>query len=74
MTCTDEQLSGGTVAVLVKYKGIITVLNKVFKICDLAEAVQKTCPIEGGKHDISVTETFPSYAPSVSFKTRMQFF
>ena len=53
-------------AVLVKYKGIITVLNKVFKICDLAEAVQKTCPIDGGKHEISVTETFPSYAPSVS--------
>ena len=53
-------------AVLIKYRGIITVINKIFQICDLAEAVQKTCPIEEGDHLIEVTETFPSYAPSVS--------
>ena len=62
MTCTDEQLSGGTVAVLIKYKGNITVLNKVFNICDLV----KTCPIDGGELKMSLTETIPSYAPSVS--------
>ena len=53
-------------AVLIKYRGIITVINKIFQICDLAKAVQKTCPIEEGDHLIEVTETFPSYAPSVS--------
>ena len=66
MKCADEQLDSGTVAVLVKYKGIITVINKVFQICELAAAVQKTCPIDEGKHEIAITDTFPSYAPSVS--------
>ena len=65
-TCTDEQLNGGTVSVLVKYRGIITVLNKVFQICNLAKAVQMTCPIDKGNREISVSEVFPSYAPSVS--------
>ena len=64
--CTDEQLDSGTVAVLIKYKGIITVINKVFQICELAAAVQKTCPIDEGKHEIAITDTLPSYAPAVS--------
>lgn len=53
-------------AVLIKYRGIITVINKLFKICDLAKQVEKTCPIDEGNHQVTVTETFPSYAPSVS--------
>ena len=53
-------------SVLIKYQNVITVLKKTFQICELAEAVQKHCPIDEGKHEIIVTETFPSYAPSVS--------
>ena len=41
---TDEELDGGTVSVLVKYRDIITVINKTFKICELTAAVQKSCP------------------------------
>ena len=63
---SDQQLDGGTVSVLIKYQNVITVLKKTFQICELAEAVQKHCPIDEGKHEIVVTETFPSYAPSVS--------
>ena len=63
---TDEELDGGTVSVLVKYRDIITVINKTFRICELTAAVQKSCPIEEGNHKIVVTETFPGYAPSVS--------
>ena len=66
IVCTDEQVDGGTVSVLVKYRDIITVINKTFKICELTAAVQKSCPIEEGNHNIVVTEAFPSYAPSVS--------
>ena len=63
---TDEELDGGIVSVLVKYRDIITVINKTLKICELTAAVQTSCPIEEGNHKIVVTETFPSYAPSVS--------
>ena len=63
---TDEELDGGTVSVLVKYRDIITVINKTLKICELTAVVQKSCPIEEGNHKIVVTETFLSYAPSVS--------
>jgi hypothetical protein len=52
--------------VLVKYSDIITVIKKTFSICQLTAAVLKSCPIEEGNHKIVVTETFPSYAPSVS--------
>ena len=65
-TNTDEAIDGGTVSVLVKYRDIITVINKTFKICELTAAVQWSCPIEEGDHKIVITETFPSYAPSVS--------
>ena len=51
---------------LVKYRDIITVINKTFTICELTAAVQKSCPIEEGSHKIVVMETFPGYAPSVS--------
>ena len=65
-TNTDEELDGGTVSVLVKYRDIITVINKTFTICELTAAVQKSCPIEEGSHNIVVMEMFPDYAPSVS--------
>ena len=63
---TDEAVDGGTVSVVVKYRDIITVINKTFKICELTAAVQWSCPIAEGDHKIVITETFPSYAPSVS--------
>ena len=61
----DEEVDGGTVSVLVKYSDIITVIKKTFSICRLTAAVLKSCPIEEGNHKIVITETFPSYAPSV---------
>ena len=61
----DEEIDGGTVSVLVKYSDIITVIKKTFSICRLTAAVLKSCPIEEGNHKIVVTETLPSYAPSV---------
>ena len=67
---SDEKLDGGTVSVLVKYRDIITVINKTFDICTLTTAVQKSCPIEEGEHKITVTETFPSYAPLVSHSSQ----
>lgn len=59
-------MTGGTVKVSIKYMSIIPVVNKQFQLCNLAISVLKTCPLEAGIHEATLTDSLPSYAPSVS--------
>ena len=61
-----QNVTGGIVKVSIKYMSIIPVVNKQFQLCNLAISVLKTCPLEAGVHEATLTESLPSYAPSVS--------
>ena len=61
-----ENVTGGIVKVSINYMNIIPVVDKQFQLCNLAISVLKTCPLEAGVHEATLTESLPSYAPSVS--------
>ena len=64
--CVGQKVTGGTVRVYIKYKSFIPVVNKQYQLCDLARSVQDSCPLEAGAHEATITQSFPSYSPSVS--------
>ena len=63
---TAEQVTAGTVKIVVKYS-IITVLNKSYSLCDLLAQAGTKCPVAPGTYTSSITETIPSSAPSVRY-------
>ncbi len=60
-----EQISSGSLKIYIKYKNYIPVVSKTLSICDLATYIGESCPLDAGTHSLSITEVFPSYAPSV---------
>lgn len=51
---------------MVLYKKIIPIVKTTMKICQLVSYFGESCPISAGTHTVSYTQTFPSYALSVS--------
>ncbi len=60
----DEVITDGTINLLIKYDGFITVVKKTEDICTSGDV---TCPIAAGNYTESVTEFIPSSVPSVCF-------
>ena len=65
--CTDEELSGGKISMVMKYRNSIPVLKKKYDICDLASDMEESCPLEAGVQEVSFILSIPNYAPSVSY-------
>ncbi|KAM9962891.1 hypothetical protein ACTFIW_006112 [Dictyostelium discoideum] len=57
----DETVTGGNVAVKVKY-GFITLINENVSICSSQDPL--SCPIAAGDYQKNMTEMIPSDAPS----------
>lgn len=60
---TGETVSGGQIAVKVKY-GIITVFHQTLNLCDVAKDANFPCPISPGTH--AVTYKLPENIPNIS--------
>ena len=63
---TVEEVEGGYLTILVKYKNYIPVMNKKKDLCNIPDILQEACPLQAGIHEATLTQKFPSYAPSVS--------
>lgn len=61
-----EEVDGGYLTILVKYKNYIPVMNKKRNLCNIPDILEDSCPLQPGIHDATLIQKFPSYAPSVS--------
>ena len=60
-----EEVEGGSLNILVKYK-YIPVMNKKKDLCNIPDILADSCPLQPGVHEATFVHKFPSYAPSVS--------
>ena len=57
---TDEQVTGGNIAVKAKL-GFITLLNKTYPLCTEAKAINETCPLAPvSDGTIQINEALPN--------------
>ena len=61
---TDEEVTGGQIEIDLKW-GFLPINQKV-DLCDAVKQTGKSCPLQAGTQTISVKQTIPSEAPSVS--------
>lgn len=58
-----EEVEGGSLNILVKYKNYFPVMNKKEDLCNIPNILSESCPLQAGTHDATFVQTFPSYAP-----------
>ena len=63
-TSTDEEVTGGQIEIDLKW-GIFPINQKV-DLCDALKQAGRSCPLQAGTQTISVVQTIPGDAPSVS--------
>ena len=63
-TTTGEEVTGGQIEISLKW-GFLPIDQKV-DLCDALKQAGKSCPLEPGTQTLSVVQTIPSEAPSVS--------
>ena len=61
-----QKVSSGSVKILIKYKNLFPVVIKTMELCTMLSYVGESCPMAAGTHELSSSQSFPSYAPSVS--------
>ncbi|KAJ3225017.1 Phosphatidylglycerol/phosphatidylinositol transfer protein [Clydaea vesicula] len=61
----EDIVEGATVKVVAKVGNIITVLDKVFNLCEQAATANITCPIKVGPNEFGVKLLVPSNTPSI---------
>jgi hypothetical protein len=64
---TAEEVDGGSLLILVKYKNYFPVVNQKKDLCDIPDILSEPCPLQTGVHDATISQTFPGYAPSGSY-------
>ena len=60
-----EEVEGGSLNILVKYK-YIPVMNKKKDLCNIPDILADSCPLQPGVHEATFIQKFPSHAPYVS--------
>ena len=67
MLAIDETVTGGDIEVSLKW-GFLPIDQKV-NLCDALKEAGKSCPLQPGAQTLSVEQTIPGDAPSVSHTT-----